>query len=417
MSETRNILVVANETLAGDELIDAVKRHADLGPVRAIVIAPVNEPAAGYVVYQDSRRAAAGRRLDRTVDALRAAGIPAHGAVIDCVSPRRRQRRPRPGAGRRADRLDPSRREIRLAAAQPHRRNPENRRDRARSSTSSPMWRPAQASRTCSWSPTRRSSESRCSTASGHAAKAGPASFLLISPQSDPTGRPSILTRSEGCERRCPNCGARASRRTGRSPTPIRTRRRCRRFTTSGSTRLSSRPSRESGPAGYDATSSDASVATPVFRSITSRSSLPRRGAGMSAHAEAALHGDHDHHGPPAANRSSRIEPTILGMFLFIGSEAMLFGAFFAAYFFVRVVNPSASDVWPPRAVRVPEVRRRRQHRDARHLELHDALGVAVDQAQQPARAAGGARADDPDGLGVPAHPGDRVRARGLQHE
>ena len=30
MSETRNILVVANETLAGDELIDAVKRHADL---------------------------------------------------------------------------------------------------------------------------------------------------------------------------------------------------------------------------------------------------------------------------------------------------------------------------------------------------------------------------------------------------
>jgi hypothetical protein len=83
MSETRNILVVANETLAGDELIDAVKRHADFGPVRAIVIAPVNEPAAGYVVYQDSRRAAAGRRLDRTVDALRAAGIPAHGAVID----------------------------------------------------------------------------------------------------------------------------------------------------------------------------------------------------------------------------------------------------------------------------------------------------------------------------------------------
>ena len=37
----------------------------------------------------------------------------------------------------------------------------------------------------------------------------------------------------------------------------------------------------------------------------------------MSAHAE-ALHGG-DHHGPPAANQSSRIAPTILGMFLFIG--------------------------------------------------------------------------------------------------
>ena len=83
MSEPRIILVVANETLAGDELIDAVKRHAAQGPVRAIVVAPVNEPAAGYVVYRDSRRAAAGRRLDRTVEALRAAGIPAHGGVVD----------------------------------------------------------------------------------------------------------------------------------------------------------------------------------------------------------------------------------------------------------------------------------------------------------------------------------------------
>ena len=31
-------------------------------------------------------------------------------------------------------------------------------------------------------------------------------------------------------------------------------------------------------------------------------------------------------------------------MFLFIGSEAMLFGSFFTAYFFVRVVNPGAHD-------------------------------------------------------------------------
>ena len=68
----------------------------------------------------------------------------------------------------------------------------------------------------------------------------------------------------------------------------------------------------------------------------------------MSAHAE-SLHGHDDHHGPPIANASSRIAPTILGMFLFIGSEAMLFGSFFAAYFFVRVVNPSATIVQPER--------------------------------------------------------------------
>jgi len=35
-------------------------------------------------------------------------------------------------------------------------------------------------------------------------------------------------------------------------------------------------------------------------------------------------------------------------MFLFIGSEIMLFGSFFTAYFFVRVVNPSAPNPWPP---------------------------------------------------------------------
>ena len=77
------VLVVANETLTGDELIEAVKRRAERGPIRAVVVAPVNEPAAGYVVYEDSRRAAAGRRLDRTVAALREAGIPAHGGVVD----------------------------------------------------------------------------------------------------------------------------------------------------------------------------------------------------------------------------------------------------------------------------------------------------------------------------------------------
>ena len=65
----------------------------------------------------------------------------------------------------------------------------------------------------------------------------------------------------------------------------------------------------------------------------------------MSAHAEAV---GHEHHGPPPANRSSRLDPATLGMFLFIASEAMLFGAFFTAYFFVRVVNPDAPATWPP---------------------------------------------------------------------
>ena len=73
----------------------------------------------------------------------------------------------------------------------------------------------------------------------------------------------------------------------------------------------------------------------------------------MSAHAEA--HAAGHHHGPPAANRSSRLDPPVLGMFLFIASEAMLFGAFFTAYFFVRVVNPDA-DPWPLPPFHLPKL-------------------------------------------------------------
>lgn len=72
----------------------------------------------------------------------------------------------------------------------------------------------------------------------------------------------------------------------------------------------------------------------------------------MTSHAEALGH--HDHHGPPAANQSSRVDPRTLGMFLFIASEAMLFGSFFAAYFFVRVVNPDAPGTWPPEPYHFP---------------------------------------------------------------
>ncbi len=60
--------------------------------------------------------------------------------------------------------------------------------------------------------------------------------------------------------------------------------------------------------------------------------------------AGAVVHDDH-HHGPPPANRSSRVEPQLLGMLLFIISEVMVFGAFFTAYFFIRVVS---GDQWFP---------------------------------------------------------------------
>ncbi|HEY8465406.1 MAG TPA: heme-copper oxidase subunit III [Solirubrobacterales bacterium] len=63
----------------------------------------------------------------------------------------------------------------------------------------------------------------------------------------------------------------------------------------------------------------------------------------------AAAH--HDEH-PPEANESSRIDRATLGILLFIVSEAMLFGAFFAAYFFIRVVANEGP--WPPEPYELP---------------------------------------------------------------
>jgi cytochrome c oxidase subunit 3 len=61
--------------------------------------------------------------------------------------------------------------------------------------------------------------------------------------------------------------------------------------------------------------------------------------------AHPAGHDAHGHHGPPEAHRSSRVDPQLLGMLLFIISEVMVFGAFFTVYFFIRVVS---GDSWFP---------------------------------------------------------------------
>lgn len=79
----RHILVVANETVVGKTLIDAVRARAAKGPIRVTVVCPQNAPRAGYVVYEDERRSAAERRLRRTLDLLHEAGIAARGAVVD----------------------------------------------------------------------------------------------------------------------------------------------------------------------------------------------------------------------------------------------------------------------------------------------------------------------------------------------
>jgi cytochrome c oxidase subunit 3 len=73
----------------------------------------------------------------------------------------------------------------------------------------------------------------------------------------------------------------------------------------------------------------------------------------VSVAAHAVGHEEHEHHGPPEANRSSRVEPATLGMLLFICSEIMIFGAFFTAYFFIRVVGHAP---WPAHGTELPKL-------------------------------------------------------------
>jgi cytochrome c oxidase subunit 3 len=60
---------------------------------------------------------------------------------------------------------------------------------------------------------------------------------------------------------------------------------------------------------------------------------------------------EQEHHGPPKPNQSSRVDAQTLGIYLFIISEIMLFGAFFTAYFFLRVVK---GDPWPAPGTDIP---------------------------------------------------------------
>ena len=83
MSVGRHVLVIANETAASRSLIDKLKERAAEGDPLVTVIAPVSQPSEGYVVYVDTRRASAGRRLDKTLNLLRQEQIRANGLVVE----------------------------------------------------------------------------------------------------------------------------------------------------------------------------------------------------------------------------------------------------------------------------------------------------------------------------------------------
>jgi hypothetical protein len=79
----KTILVVANETLGGRELVEAVQARAAEGDVRFVLCVPQNRPRAGLVIYADAVHDAAQARVDLALEFLRSEGIQAVGEVGD----------------------------------------------------------------------------------------------------------------------------------------------------------------------------------------------------------------------------------------------------------------------------------------------------------------------------------------------
>jgi hypothetical protein len=79
----KTILVVANETLGGRSLLDAVRSRAAEGDVRFVICVPQNRPRSGLVVYDDAVFDAAQVRVDLALEFIRAEHIEAIGEVGD----------------------------------------------------------------------------------------------------------------------------------------------------------------------------------------------------------------------------------------------------------------------------------------------------------------------------------------------
>ena len=79
---SKTILVVANETLGGRELLDEVRKRAD-SDTRFILCVPQNKPGAGLVIYADAMFDAAQVRLDLALEVIRSMDIRAIGEVGD----------------------------------------------------------------------------------------------------------------------------------------------------------------------------------------------------------------------------------------------------------------------------------------------------------------------------------------------
>lgn len=79
----KEVLVVANRTLGGAKLLEAVRERAAAGATRFRLVVPQSKPSAGLVIYDEAVRESAQVRIDLALEAVAREGIEASGEVGD----------------------------------------------------------------------------------------------------------------------------------------------------------------------------------------------------------------------------------------------------------------------------------------------------------------------------------------------
>ena len=232
------VLVVANETLVGDELLDAVRapRRAGADPRRRRRARSTSRsPATSSTGTRAGRPP--GRRVDRLVAELRAGGDPRARRRLRGRADHRGRGHPRARADRRADRLDAPGGDLGLAPeAERPRRAPQA---RGRPPVRARRLRRRGADGSGERARDRERDRARRPPArpDPRAGRREPGGVPRSSARRATRTRASIPRPSAGSAPRSRRSARRASRPTGRSRTPTRTPPRCRWSRTSASTR------------------------------------------------------------------------------------------------------------------------------------------------------------------------------------
>jgi hypothetical protein len=79
----KEVLVVANRTLGGAKLLEAVRARVAEGETRFRLVVPQSDPSAGLVIYDEAVRESAQARVDLALELVTAEGIDATGEVGD----------------------------------------------------------------------------------------------------------------------------------------------------------------------------------------------------------------------------------------------------------------------------------------------------------------------------------------------